>query len=68
MARFALVVHPRRPSARLLAQELAGWRAAEGHEVRLPGPDAHSADLLNLAGAERVTAPISEALRRSRAP
>lgn len=48
MARFALVVHPRRPPARLLAQELAGWLVAEGHEVRLPGPDAHSADLTDL--------------------
>ncbi|MCY3560955.1 MAG: NAD(+)/NADH kinase [bacterium] len=52
MARFALVVHPRRPPARLLAQELAGWLAAEGHEVRLPGPDAASADLADLACAD----------------
>ena len=52
MARFALVVHPRRPSARLLAQELAGWLVAEGHDVRLPGPDAHSADLPDLACAD----------------
>ena len=42
-------MHPRRPPARLLAQELAGWLVAEGHEVRLPGPDAHSADLPDLA-------------------
>ena len=52
MARFALVVHPRRPPARLLAQELAGWLVAEGHDVLLPGPDAHSADLPNLACAD----------------
>ncbi len=49
MASFALVVHPRRPPARRLAQELASWLQAEGHEVSLPGPDAHSADLEGLA-------------------
>ena len=49
MARFALVVHPRRLPARCLAQELAAWLAAEGHEVRLPGPDARSAGLEDLA-------------------
>ena len=49
MAGFALVVHPRRPSARHLAQELATWLQAEGHEVRLPGPDARSAGLEGLA-------------------
>ena len=45
MATFALVVHPRRPPAHRLAQELAAWLQAEGHEVRLPGPDARSAEL-----------------------
>ena len=45
-------MHPRRPPARLLAQELAGWLASEGHTVRLPGPDAHSADLPDLACAD----------------
>ena len=49
MASFALVVHPRRPPARRLAKELAVWLQAEGHEVRLPGPDARSADLQPLA-------------------
>ncbi len=49
MARFVLVVHPQRPQAHHLAQELACWLAAEGHEVRLPGLDAHSADLPALA-------------------
>ncbi len=49
MARFALVVHPRRPPARRLAQELTAWLRAEGHEVCLPGPDAHSAGLEDLA-------------------
>ena len=49
MASFALVVHPRRPPAHRLAQELAAWLQAEGHEVRLPGPDARSADLEGLA-------------------
>ncbi|MCY3926042.1 MAG: NAD(+)/NADH kinase [bacterium] len=49
MARFALVVHPRRPPARLLAQELAAWLQAEGHEVCLPGPDARAAGLEQLA-------------------
>ena len=49
MASFALVVHPRRPPAHRLAQELAAWLQAEGHEVRLPGPDARSAGLENLA-------------------
>ena len=49
MAGFALVVHPRRPPARRLAQELAAWLQAEGHEVRLPGPDARSAGLEGLA-------------------
>ena len=48
MAGFALVVHPRRPPARRLAQELATWLQAEGHEVRLPGPDARSAGLEGL--------------------
>jgi len=49
VARFALIVHPRRPPARSLAQELAAWLQAEGHKVRLPGPDARSAGLENLA-------------------
>lgn len=52
MATFALVVHPRRPPAHRLARELAGWLQAEGHEVRLPGPDARSAELDGLACAE----------------
>lgn len=49
MATFALVVHPRRPPAHELARELAAWLQAEGHGVRLPGPDARSADLEALA-------------------
>lgn len=49
MATFALVVHPRRPPAHRLAQELAAWLQAEGHEVRLPTPDARSAELDGLA-------------------
>ncbi|MCY4631468.1 MAG: NAD(+)/NADH kinase [bacterium] len=52
MARFAMVVHPRRPPARLLAQELAEWLASAGHDVGLPGPDAQSADLPALACAD----------------
>ena len=52
MARFALVVHPRRPPAHSLAQELAAWLNGEGHDVRLPGPDAQSADLGALACAD----------------
>ena len=52
MATFALVVHPRRPPAHRLAQELAAWLQAEGHEVRLPGPDARSAELDDLACEE----------------
>ncbi|MDE0652037.1 MAG: NAD(+)/NADH kinase [bacterium] len=49
MATFALVVHPRRPPAHRLAQALAAWLQAEGHQVRLPGPDARSAELDGLA-------------------
>ncbi len=47
-----MVVHPRRPPARLLAQELAEWLASAGHDVGLPGPDAQSADLPALACAD----------------
>ncbi len=58
MATFALVVHPRRPPAHRLAREMAAWLRQEGHEVRLPGPDACSADLEALACAEEDVAAV----------
>ena len=35
-----------------MAQELAGWLLSDGHEVRLPGPDARSAGLEDLTCTE----------------
>ena len=52
MACFALILHPRRQQAWRLAQELASWLLKEGHEVRLPSPDATSAGMEALACAD----------------
>ncbi len=49
MARVAFLLHHRRPEAAALARQAAAWLAAEGHEVRLPEPDARHAGLDHLA-------------------
>lgn len=40
MATVGLVLHHERPEVADAARELAAWLTAEGHEVRLPEPDA----------------------------
>jgi NAD+ kinase len=39
MARFGLIVHQERPAAAELAQTIATWLAARGHDVRVPDGD-----------------------------
>ena len=41
-----------------MARELAAWLRAEGHDVRLPGPDARSADLEDLACADDAVSKV----------
>ena len=52
MASFALVVHPRRQSAKRGARDLASWLLDEGHEVCLAVADARDAGLEHLARPE----------------
>jgi NAD+ kinase len=45
---IAFVLHHERPQAVELARETAAWLAEDGHEVRLPRPDAELAGLEHL--------------------
>jgi NAD+ kinase len=44
-ATIALVVHGIRPEATALAADVAAWLVAQGHQVRVPTPDAAQAGL-----------------------
>src|SRR6476659_8883419 len=44
-ATVALVVHGLRPEATALASDVAAWLIAQGHQVRVPTPDADQAGL-----------------------
>jgi len=44
-ATIALVVHGQRPEATALARDVADWLIAQGHQVRVPTPDAGQAGL-----------------------
>src|SRR5438132_6181462 len=44
-ATIALVVHGLRPEATALARDVATWLIAQGHQVRVPTPDADQAGL-----------------------
>ena len=44
-ATIALVVHGQRPEATALARDVADWLIAQGHQVRVPTPDARQAGL-----------------------
>jgi len=59
MATIGFVLHHERDQAAELARETAAWLLAEGHEVRLPRPDA---DLAGLAGHASDDELISEGL------
>jgi NAD+ kinase len=44
-ATIALVVHGQRPEATALARDVAAWLIGQGHQVRVPTPDAGQAGL-----------------------
>ena len=48
-ATIALVVHGLRPEAIALARDLTAWLIGQGHQVRLPTPDAEQTGLEELA-------------------
>ena len=57
MSVVGMVLHRERDQARELAQALAGWLVDEGHEVRLPKPDAVLAELPEVGVDERDLGP-----------
>jgi NAD+ kinase len=57
MSSVGMVLHHERDAAADLAQAIARWLLAEGHEVRIPAADAELAELPELACAEAELAP-----------
>jgi NAD+ kinase len=63
VASVALLLHHRRPEAVELARLAAAWLVSEGHQVRLPEPDAEHAGLGELAcGDGELTADLDVAV------
>ena len=64
MAAIGFVLHHERTQAADLAREAAAWLQDEGHEVRIPRPDADLAGLASLGcdegGARRRPRPGGE--------
>src|SRR5437764_13800537 len=48
VAQIGLVVHRLRPEALRVAKNAVKWLTDQGHEVRLPRPDAEALDLVDL--------------------
>jgi NAD+ kinase len=58
MAVIGLVLHHQRSQAAELARDAAAWLVAEGHEVRIPRPDANIAGLAE-HGCDEATLPVN---------
>ena len=65
MAAVGLVLHHERSQAADLAREAAAWLQDEGHEVRLPQPDADIAGLASLGCDDDA---LGDRARRGREP